>query len=89
MDVLFSFGDLVFRFFYLILAGLGIFCALRGVRMDRQAAKFGIGPWRKARLQLQRVAVVVLVGSVIANLVGNLTLSELLASLDFHEELFA
>ncbi len=80
LDLLIASSELPYRIFLLALSGFGLFGALWGVRVDLRASHSGIGPWRKARLQLLRLGAAVLVGSLLSNLAGNVTLAELLAN---------
>ncbi len=79
LDGLFSSIDLVFRVFTLVVAGLGLFGALWRVRAIRAEVQAGAGPWTRARLQVLRVGAVVLLGSLIANILGSAALAALLA----------
>ncbi len=78
LEGLVSSADFVFRIFLLVLACLGIAGALWGARMDRKAARTTRG-WGTARLQMLRLAAVILLASLIANIVGNMSLATLLA----------
>ncbi len=78
MDALFFSADLLFRLFVLVMTGLALFCALWGARLDRTASRAGCGPWRRTRLQLLRLAAVLLLGSLIASVLGNVTLASLI-----------
>lgn len=80
LNGLFSSVELVVRISLLIITCLGIFLALWGESVQRAVSQAGIGPWRTARLQLLRFAAVILAGSVIANVVGNVTLAVLLTN---------
>lgn len=78
LDVLFSSANLVFRIYILITACLGLFGALWGARVGRVASRSGIGHWRRARLHLLRIGALIMLGSLIANVTGNVTLAALL-----------
>ena len=79
LDELFAFNDLIFRIYVLILAGMALFGFIWAARVDRAASRAGIGPWRTARMHLERLGVVILLGSLIANIVGGVALGTLLA----------
>ena len=79
LDELFASNDLVYRIYVLGLAGMALFGFIWGARMDRAASRAGIGPWRMARIYLLHLGVVILLGSLIANIVGSVALATLLA----------
>ena len=80
LNMLFFLTGPVFRIFALGLTCLGIFGLFWDARKDLTDSRTPIGPWRAARMYGMRVAAAILSGSVIANIMGNVTLSVLLSS---------
>ena len=79
LNWLFPLGDFFFRIFILVVACLGIFGVFWAARIDQKAALVGMRPLRRARLQLLRLAALILLASVIANVFGGVRLAALLA----------
>jgi len=79
LNWLFSLGDFSFRIFVLVVACLAIFATFWAARIDKKAALIGIRPLRRARLPLLRLAALILLASVIANIFGGVRLATLLA----------
>ena len=79
LNALFVWNDLVHRILILFMAGLALFGAVWSVRVDLIASGGAIGHWRKARMQLMHIGGVILLGSLIANIAGCVTLATLTA----------
>ncbi len=79
LDELLISNDLVYRIYILVLTGLALFGCIWSLRVDRQTSRAGFGPWRTARLTLVPIGVAIMMASLIANIVGAVSLAALLA----------
>jgi potassium-dependent mechanosensitive channel len=76
----FAWNDLAHRILVLVLTGMALFGAVWSARLDRRALASGNGLWRRARMHLMRLCGLILAGSLVANIVGGVTLATLTAN---------